>query len=225
MAKEPYLWIPGETPPLREIHSRAKHEVLSSYLERYVEVLTARVHQDCLRLTLVDGFSGGGLFLDKATQTECFGSPLLMLDAMTRAATKAQAIRKKSFSLDARFIFLDENASSLEFLGNAIDDHYFGNWRDQIAIVRGTFEQRLPDLLKDIEQRGKRHRCIFVLDQYGYSDVPMHLLREIFNRLSNAEVILTFMADWLIDYLSDTAISRNLIEKVGIQFPPNLSKS
>lgn len=219
MAKDPYLWIPGEPPPLREIHSRAKHEVLSSYLERYVEVLTGRIHRDSLRLTLVDGFSGGGLFLDKVTGKECFGSPLLMLDAMQKAAVKAQALRKKSFSLDCRFVFLDQDPNALAFLRGAIDGHNLGASRDRLDIVQGTFEQRLPELLKDIEQRGKRHRTIFVLDQYGYSDVPMNLLREIFSRLSNAEVILTFMADWLIDYLSDSDISRTLLDKVGVGFP------
>ncbi|MFJ1284466.1 three-Cys-motif partner protein TcmP, partial [Acinetobacter baumannii] len=46
-------------------------------------------------------------------------------------------------------------------------------------------------------------RALFVLDQYGYSDVPMHCLRDIFAKLKHAEVILTFYIDALIKYLNE----------------------
>ncbi len=41
-------------------HSRAKHEVLRTYVERYLEILCRRYGMTSFKITLVDGFAGGG---------------------------------------------------------------------------------------------------------------------------------------------------------------------
>jgi three-Cys-motif partner protein len=97
VSKKPYLWIPGHTPPKRALHSRAKHDVLRSYLEEYVDVLTQNPRSEQLRLTLVDGFAGGGEYIDSQTKKLCYGSPILMLQSMKIAEMKAQASRHKQF--------------------------------------------------------------------------------------------------------------------------------
>jgi three-Cys-motif partner protein len=93
MRHEHHSWRLGNDPPLIRPHSQAKHRVLRLYLERYVSVLTARIQQDSFRLTLVDGFAGGGRYLDSRTKEERSGSPLIMLEAMEQAAEDAQKIR------------------------------------------------------------------------------------------------------------------------------------
>jgi len=58
-------------------------------------------------------------------------------------------------------------------------------------------------VIEFINKKGKSGRAIFVLDQCGYSAVPFQCIREIFASVKNPEVILTFAADSLIDYLTD----------------------
>lgn len=61
MARDNHQWIPGAEPPEIRPHSQAKHRVIDAYLRRYVEVLTGDVRIPEFYLTLVDGFSGGGI--------------------------------------------------------------------------------------------------------------------------------------------------------------------
>ena len=46
----------------------------------------------------------------------------------------------------------------------------------------------------------RRSSC---LDQCGYDKVPFACIREIMRSIPNAEIILTFAADFLIDYLCE----------------------
>lgn len=59
-------------------------------------------------------------------------------------------------------------------------------------------------------------RAIFLLDQYGYSKVPTHLINTILTKLSGSEVILTFAVDSLLTYISDhNNMAQNLLNKIG----------
>jgi three-Cys-motif partner protein len=61
LAKKHYEWSEGRA----EIdeHSLTKHEVLVGYLKRYLEQRTLNARgADRFRITLVDGFCGGGLY-------------------------------------------------------------------------------------------------------------------------------------------------------------------
>jgi three-Cys-motif partner protein len=78
--------------------------VIRSYLERYVEVLTVHPAQDYFRLTLVDGFAGGGRYLSVKSKEERSGSPLLMLEAMKAAKERAQSKRTKPFNLEVALL-------------------------------------------------------------------------------------------------------------------------
>src|SRR5579862_5056131 len=96
-----HQWRVGEQPPIIRAHSLAKHRVLGQYLSRYVDVLTSNPNIPEFRLTLVDGFAGGGLYRDWQTNEERLGSPLLMLNAMRDATATAKARRSKTdFRLD-----------------------------------------------------------------------------------------------------------------------------
>ena len=124
MSKEPYVWLPDAPPPVLQPHSRAKHDV-RAYLEQYVGVLTANPAQERLRLTLVDGFAGGGQYLDAQTKQLRFGSPLLMLEAMEVAEARAKALRRKTFHLDVNYIFIEENRQTAAYLRKTIEDSRF----------------------------------------------------------------------------------------------------
>src|SRR5437016_5461354 len=91
VSDEHHKWRIGELPPEIRPHSLAKHRVIQNYLLRYVGVLTSNLKIPELRLTLVDGFAGGGVYRDWQTNEGRDGSPLLMLNAMREAAEAAQS--------------------------------------------------------------------------------------------------------------------------------------
>ena len=202
MAKKPYKWKRGEAPPRIGRHSLAKHDILKAYLEKYVAVLTARLQQETLKLTLVDGFAGGGVYLHPDNDTLVYGSPFIMLDAMCAAAASAQDLRTKPFHLDVEYFFVEKSRTVAQYLENELcqSDNAQAN-KEKIRVLQGCFSLHLQSILQRIEARGKSRRVIFVLDQYGYSDVRMADLRTIFQRLPNAEVIVTIAVDWLIDFM------------------------
>lgn len=220
MSNERYIWTPDQGPPELDLHSRTKHEVLRSYLERYVGTLTQDPRLDTLRLTLVDGFAGGGEYVDSQSKEICFGSPILMIEAMLAAEKKAKAARsKKAFELDVQYIFVEKNLDAVRYLTDVVNkQRYPRSLRDKIDIRHGSFEQNLARILEAVKRHSKKaSRVIFALDQYGYKDVPFDLLRTIFSDINKPEVILTFATDWLLDYLSDTEQSKQILTRLGLR--------
>lgn len=220
MASE-YLWAPGEEPPLIHDHSLAKHEVLGRYLRTYIDVLTSNLVIDQFRITLVDGFAGGGVY--RTTRGDLhLGSPLQMVHAMKEAEISADAKRKKPFHLDAEFLFIEQSRRNLEVLEASIaHDRIATAYRakGRLHVLPGTFEGYASDIVDRISAKGRAPRAIFLLDQYGYSKVPLTVLRSILTCLPNAEVLLTFATDWLIDYMSTSergTISPARLEQMGL---------
>lgn len=210
-----YRWVIGEAPPVLGEHSLAKHRILKEYLEKYVAILTHSGRAEQLTLSLVDGFSGGGRYLHSSTGERIAGSPLLMLDAMAVAEVRANERRRKGFRLNSNFYFVEQRKQTLEHLQkevkaspSAVGKH------DQIHFLHGTFSKHLDQIISNIKRKGTAHRTIFLLDQYGYTDVPLSSIRKIFSALPNAEVILTFAVDWLTHFVNDspsfTTTLRNL---------------
>lgn len=218
VARKHYSWIQGDALPTLGAHSIAKHEVLSAYLEKYVRIVAARRVQDQLKLTLVDGFCGGGSYLHWRTNERIPGSPLIMLDAMRSAELAANVGRKKPLHLNVEFVFIDQSASAVECLNEELRDHEAARqFSNSTNVVCDRFSSQLERVIARISARQRAGRAIFLLDQYGYSDVPMSDLQTIFRHLPKAEVILTIATDWLIDHWQDSTI-----KKLGLDFPPGL---
>ena len=79
MPKKEYDWNVGDPPPYIEAHSLTKHKVLEDYLFRYLHILTQHPMSQHFKLTLVDGFAGGGLYRQQDTEELQLGSPLQLL--------------------------------------------------------------------------------------------------------------------------------------------------
>lgn len=210
-----YRWVIGEDPPTLGEHSLAKHRILKEYLEKYVAILTHSGRAEQLTLSLVDGFAGGGCYLHPTTGERIAGSPLLMLDAMAVAELTANKRRRKGFQLNSNFYFVEKKKQTLDHLKyeiksrpSAIGKH------ERIHYLNGAFSSHLDKIIANIKRKGTAHRTIFLLDQYGYTDVPLSSIRKIFTELPNAEVILTFAVDWLTHFVNDsksfTTTLRNL---------------
>ena len=55
-----YEWIVGYPPPPIDPHSLVKHKIIGRYLECYIKVLMGNPRIDSLKISVVDGFAGGG---------------------------------------------------------------------------------------------------------------------------------------------------------------------
>jgi three-Cys-motif partner protein len=217
MSDEHHEWLIGSIPPLIRPHSLAKHRVLDQYLRRYVEVLTSNPKVPDFRLTLVDGFSGGGLYLDSVTGEERPGSPLLMLRAMQQAAAAAQERRSKEFHLDVEYFFIEKSQPAFDHLKLMLEKSEFRSLiGNRITQIRGAFVDHVDAIIRRVKERKRGERAIFVLDQCGYTDVPLSAIRSILHSLDNAEVILTFAVDSLIDYMAANDLTQKILEKIGI---------
>lgn len=159
---------------------------------------------DKLRITLVDGFSGGGAFSDGAQIVE--GTPFLLINAVDRAAQRLNRGKVKPLSIDADFHFVDASKGATDYLKDQLlHKGLIGRIGRDIFVHTKRFEAAAPEILDTIAQKSNRGagRSLFLLDQKGYTQAPLSTIRRIFDRFRRAECILTFAVDWLIDYLSE----------------------
>lgn len=208
MAKGGYRWELNGPLPIIHDHSRAKHDVLRAYLVNYLRILAQSPRSEGVRVTLVDGFAGGGQY--RSPNGEIIpGSPLILLDALAEARAlvaldRAQRGFKGPYVIQARIHLVEENAQTFAFLHQLIQNLPSANdAHTSIALHHGRFEPTLPAILEDIRARQRGGRSVFVLDQYGWSQVDLRLVCSIFQRLPSAEVFLTWMIDNLINFLSE----------------------
>lgn len=84
MAKdeEKYTWDwRAQIFPTIDPHSKVKHLIIQEYLQAYVQVLMRNALIPELRLSVVDGFCGGGQYSDVDGGAH-FGSPIITLNAV-----------------------------------------------------------------------------------------------------------------------------------------------
>ena len=106
-----YDW--GNGPAELDPHSVTKHDVLAGYIRRYLEQRTLNARgRERLKITLVDGFCGGGLYKIRGNDKLVHGSPLRMLAAVEEARVLINQARTKPIELDAQYVFIDKDAKA-----------------------------------------------------------------------------------------------------------------
>lgn len=219
MTTNHYDWVWGGALPTLLRHSAVKHSLLRDYLVDYFLTLVASPHQDRIQLTVIDGFCGGGRYVNEFGQ-QVPGSPVVILEAIkeARARVMHEQQRRKGIEFDVQLICVDESAAAIDHLRNVLEEEGYGKLLRNAAIklIAGEFLAQAQEVIAEAQRRSpKAGRAIFVLDQYGYDKVPLALLRDIFQSLRRAEVILTFNIDSLVNFLCE----KNLIDferKTGI---------
>lgn len=198
-----FKWHPDESPPQIEAHSKAKLEVLRSYLRAYFDRLNVNPQRGKFKLDLVDGFAGGGTFLDGSDVLS--GTPLIMLEETAAASDRLNRNRTKPLHIDCKFYFVDKEAAHADHLRKVLAERDHGVNDERVVVRTGHFEHEIENIIKSISKRQPRAgRAIFLLDQTGFSQVELALIARIFNKLRTAEVILTFAADALVNHLAVT---------------------
>lgn len=218
MAKIHYDWAPGEAAPVIRQHSIAKHEILRAYLVAYLRTLISSPHQEVFKLTLVDGFAGGGIYRHATTGQEVLGSPFIMLDAVREAEFLINQNRAKHVHLDVDYVLIEADAGACQVLVHELRARGHGaDLEGKITVLNSQFHLEANAIVARIQTKSPRKgRVIFLLDQYGYSHVPAPLIKSIFSRLPGAEVILNFAVDSFLNYASDSKATRQTLERMGL---------
>lgn len=213
-----FSWSVGHPLPRIEHHSDRKLQVIEEYLRVYFDTVVRDPRMDNLNITLIDGFCGGGVY-DRSGE-ERPGSPMVILKAIFEAGVKLNEGRQKPLSIDAVYHFGDENREHIEFLRQTILGSQFRDFLGKsIELHHKQFTELLPLVIADIRRRQRQGRAIFVLDQFGYADVPMSSIRTIFDNLPKAEVILTFSIDALLNYLQEEGNPAPVVSQFGVNEP------
>lgn len=219
MTKKHYEWVLGGTPPKILRHSQVKHDLLRDYLVDYFLTLVKTPAQDRIQLTIVDGFCGGGLYLD-VSDKEVHGSPLVILEAVKEAKARVvhEMQRHKPLDFDVKLICIDIDKSATTHLQYVLNERGYADQlrNGSIKIIQGDFYALSETVINEVERRSpKAGRAIFLLDQYGYDKVPLNTINRIFKKFKGAEVILNFNVDALINFLDDKNL-QDFERKTGI---------
>ncbi len=202
MPKHEYDWEIGQPPPLIEPHTIVKQAIYQSYIEQYIKTLIQRPSIPSLKLAVVDAFAGGGLYLDD-NANEHQGSPVKIIEAIKNGEQLVNSNRSSLFTVDSRLFFIEKKKSVFEYLENHLSKIGIKQ-QPNIKLIPGNFEKTYLDIVTNISDSiGETARSIFILDQYGYVDVPFECIRRIFDLLKNSEVILTLSVNHLIDYIAN----------------------
>lgn len=206
--KDVYDWEIGKKPPQIGEHSLIKHFILKDYLFLYVKTLLANPQIPQLKISVVDGFAGGGKYSNQIGNANEIvdGSPFLILNAIQEAEAYIRTVRKKITPhdiIDADFYFIEKEKKYMEYLRYEITNSVFKSQLDtNILTCEGLFHKKIVDVVKRITQRNRAQRAIFILDQFSYKDVPMDTINWILNTVNHSEIILTFSFSSLVSFIS-----------------------
>lgn len=205
-----YNWHLKEALPKIDDHSLVKLDIIERYLEIYLRVLTKNHLMDSLKLSVIDGFAGGGLY-----HGNILGSPLRICKTIEETQKciniEREMANSKLIKFDIDIHLIEKNPDTFSFLKNTIHSH---GCSEKVFLQQGEFENYLDSLIKKIQEKSRSQKSIFVLDQYGFADASLPAIRKIFNNLKKVEVILTFSVDSLIDYL--TRDNTTILENMGM---------
>lgn len=218
--EDKYKWKIGEKLPILDQHSATKHKIIESYIHKYLLTLMSNATIPKFHLTLVDGFAGGGGYLNELETETVDGSPLLMLRAVREARALLNIKRDTPRIIDIDYIFNDNDKNTLDHLKywiecakqqKKIDECDFS----KINLYQEDFSNLLPHIVRRIKDNKQGERAIFVLDQYSYT-LPIREISYILKVLPSAEIILTFNIASLTSFFSDTPKNRKALENINL---------
>ena len=180
-----------------ESHTKAKHEILRKYLQRWFPIL----NKYNKILNYIDGFCGPGRY--KGGEP---GSPLIALNVALNQQLSGNII----------FLFVDERSDRIEHLKNELKElpipsHF------KVYVNTGAFDKILSDTLDGFDKSQDKLAPTFALiDPFGFSGVSFELIRRLL-RNKSCEVLITFMIDSINRWIThpDQKIQRNIADLFG----------
>ncbi|WP_299874241.1 three-Cys-motif partner protein TcmP [uncultured Cocleimonas sp.] len=212
-----YKWDYND-PDILEPHTDAKLRIIQKYTERYVDTLNTTPRQDVLRLTIVDGFCGGGIYKTPDTGEIAFGSPIIAREAVEKAEKTINLNRIKPFVVDADYFYIDKKSEAINCLNKVLKDKGFDD--DKTKVYQSSFDERVDEIIEFIQKKGRAHRSLFILDQYAYKDVSIVTINKILRELKNSEIVCTINVESFSKYMTDKDDqSRNTLSRYNLPDP------
>lgn len=158
-------------------HTLAKHQILKTYLGAWMPIMSREVErrgEDNRSLLFVDGFAGPGVY-----EGGELGSPILALKSVIE--------HRQDFPIPVRFLFIENDKERFAELEKSLHGIVHETSKctkiAKIVIKRGSCEDILNDGFDEYEKRSCQiGPALFFLDQFGYSDVPMELVKRIMSK-------------------------------------------
>lgn len=203
MAGKKYNWDSGAH--LGE-HTKKKHRILSKYFRQYLLTRCQLPQQEKFRLVVVDGFSGAGLYSCKS-----YGSPIIFVDVLIKTINEINIHRStqtmRLIQIECLLLLNDLDKNAVEQLKKNITPHLIRaeDVAPKLFIKVEYFNKNFDALFPELKSRIQQEQCsnvFFNLDQCGYSHVTSNIIRDIVSSWKKAEVLLTFMIESLLTYLS-----------------------
>lgn len=203
MVKKMYMWDRGAR---LDEHTKRKHKILREYFREYLITRCKDPRREKFRIAIVDGFAGGGRYGCGSP-----GSPLIILEVLKNTFQEIQIYRAenniKPIAIECLLLLNDAVSEAFDQLNSNIASMLdeiksgFPNLYLEVQLFNEDFEALYPRLKSEIA--AKQHKStIFILDQYGYSDVNRETIEDIMSFWPSAEVILTFSIGTLLTFLS-----------------------
>jgi three-Cys-motif partner protein len=174
-----------------------------------------------MRLVVVDGFCGGGIYQDEAGLTHP-GSPLILREALQCGRARLHTRRaemgmRRPFDFGATLYLNDIDPDATALLKTQLEGTSQGGWEPDTRISTLPFEQLAREIIEHYRGRRGSPRILFVLDQYGLSDATLPVMRELFAAFPKAEIMLTFAIDALANFASPNMRERyeKMLAKMG----------
>lgn len=210
MPRNRYRWNDEELPVIAP-HSRRKHRILRNYISKYVVQYATTPTVSHLKLAVVDGFCGGGRYRSECDSSIVEGSPLQLIRGIHEGVESANKKRSErgiqsEFTCAPYFYFIDNDPDAIRALtgylsdttGNSIPRNY------PTETICAELNNQVDALIAKSLSISKKGRSIWLLDQYGYSQVQFPRIHQILTDLPESEVIFTYAIDMQSTYLDET---------------------
>lgn len=174
-------------------HTRAKHQLLCSYLNAWFPILARS--QTSGRVVFIDGFAGPGVY-DGGEP----GSPLVALNTLV-----SHSYFKNLSSTEFVFRFIEADEDRHLSLQNAVQRY----WQDRagekpanihVDCIRGEFATVASDGTR-LNSNGAP--TLAFIDPFGWSGVPMSVVRDLM-AFDRCEVIFNFMHEQVNRFVHDS---------------------
>lgn len=179
-----------------ESHTRAKHELLRSYLGAWFPILASRGRNG--RMIFIDGFAGPGVYSGGE-----LGSPLIALDVLIR-----HAHFERWTETEFKFAFIESDADRYSSLEREVDA-FWGSIPGgkpsnvDVQVINDKFAAVAKGIVSDLNVRKKQLApTLAFIDPFGWSGVPLTVIRDLLS-FDRCEVLFNFMFDGVNRFVGD----------------------
>ena len=193
-------------------HSAQKLNILSSYFSEYLRVRCSFATPGRLRLAIVDGFAGGGIY-----GCGSYGSPLILLETIDSTVNEININRQNKNLGRIEFVFdiyfNDDDRVAYNLLENRYNSivarirSNHPNVKIKVMNFNEKFQTLYPKIKKSLKDKRTKN-VLFNLDQYGDKEVPIEIIRDILTTFEKSEIFLTLMITAINTYLTTKDLAK-----------------